>query len=174
MLLRSVAARAPALRSSVIAITRLSRASSSGTYTPPPSETRIRELHAEVAALHRVGSYEDAKARADECYALTLASFGAEHPASASAACNLALMHKHCGEVDDSAVLALSHALHTFAQGVLQVGGAGGCEIITKADVRRGLSSVGRPPASATQSSESPQPLRDALCSPVAEERTSS
>ena len=27
-------------------------------------------------------------------------STGAEHPASASAACNLALMHKHCGEVD--------------------------------------------------------------------------
>ena len=80
---------------------------------------------------------------------------------------------RHCGEVDDSAVLALSHALHTFAQGVLQVGGAGGCEIITKADVRRGLSSVGRPPAAATQSSESPPGLlRDALCSPVEEERT--
>ena len=53
-----------------------------------------------MAALHRAGSYEDAKTAADECYALSLSTFGAEHPASASAACNLALMHKHCGDVD--------------------------------------------------------------------------
>ena len=73
---------------------------SSAVYTPPPSEQRIRELQSTVAALHRAGSYEDAKTAADECYALSLSTFGAEHPASASAACNLALMHKHCGEVD--------------------------------------------------------------------------
>jgi len=76
------------------------RAQFSSVYTPPPSEQRIRELQSTVAALHRAGSYEDAKTAADECYALSLSTFGAEHPASASAACNLALMHKHCGEVD--------------------------------------------------------------------------
>ena len=34
--------------------------------TPPPSEQRIRELQSTVAALHRAGSYEDAKTAADE------------------------------------------------------------------------------------------------------------
>ena len=96
----AAAMRHSARRAAPLLARRAQFCSSSSVYTPPPSEQRIRELQSTVAALHRAGSYEDAKTAADECYALSLSTFGAEHPASASAACNLALMHKHCGEVD--------------------------------------------------------------------------
>ena len=95
-----------------------------------------------MAALHRAGSYEDAKTAADECYALSLSTFGAEHPASASAACNLALMHKHCGEVD--AAIGLYREAH--AQYEATVGATHASTATVASNLARCCCATRRPP----------------------------
>ena len=66
-----------------------------------------------MSELYRAGRYGDARDVGTECRHLVIECFGADHPASASAANNLALMHKSLGETQD-AVLLYSEALKTY------------------------------------------------------------
>ncbi|KAL1503532.1 hypothetical protein AB1Y20_012012 [Prymnesium parvum] len=77
----------------------------SGAHSPPEPPRRLHSLHAEVAALHRAARYAEARERATEAYHLARRHFGASHPAFASAANNLALMHKRLGEAEAAARL---------------------------------------------------------------------
>ena len=72
----------------------------SGVYSPPEEQKRIREMQGEMSTLYRAGRYGEARDLGNECHQLVLKFFGTEHPATASAANNLALMHKSLGETE--------------------------------------------------------------------------
>ena len=79
-----------------------SRLLCSGHYKPPPSVRRIGELNEEVRGLHLSGNYAAALTASQEAYELARGEFGTTHPAFASAANNLALLHKELGNVDQA------------------------------------------------------------------------
>lgn len=83
----------------------LRAASSSGSYVPPEAESRLRSMQQHIQQLHVSGSYSEARDIAEECRTLALGHFGPDHPVSASAVNNLALMHKLLGEKGRAAVL---------------------------------------------------------------------
>ena len=58
----------------------------------------MRDLQRRASELYRAGSYEEARDTCKECHELALAHFGADHPVTASATNNLALMYKSLGE----------------------------------------------------------------------------
>eukprot|EP00326_Haptolina_ericina_P013831 CAMPEP_0181228392 /NCGR_PEP_ID=MMETSP1096-20121128/33322_1 /TAXON_ID=156174 ORGANISM="Chrysochromulina ericina, Strain CCMP281" /NCGR_SAMPLE_ID=MMETSP1096 /ASSEMBLY_ACC=CAM_ASM_000453 /LENGTH=305 /DNA_ID=CAMNT_0023321911 /DNA_START=133 /DNA_END=1050 /DNA_ORIENTATION=+ len=87
--------------------------SASGDYAPPTSHGRIRELKQQMAELYRAGRYGDARDIGEECRSLVIECFGAEHPVSASAANDLALMHKSLGDTDEASAL-YAEALSTY------------------------------------------------------------
>ena len=82
---------------------------------------------------------------------------------------------RHCHEVDDSAVLALSHVAHSFVEGVCQL--SADREVIGKSDVARALCALGCPPAEAQSTARASPPapaperttalLREAFCEPA-------
>lgn len=89
----------------------------SGSYVPPAAEARLRELQAQMQRLHAAGSYEAARGLAEECRSLALGEFGPEHPVSASAVNNLALMHKSLGQTERATVL-YREALELYGRSV--------------------------------------------------------
>ena len=58
----------------------------------------MRDLQRRASELYRAGSYEEARDTCKECHELALSHFGADHPVTASATNNLALMYKSLGE----------------------------------------------------------------------------
>ena len=75
------------------------------TYTAPDAVRRLRELHEKVKVMHDESRHEEARSLSSEAYELARGEFGDAHPATASAANNLALMHKGCGDTDAAATL---------------------------------------------------------------------
>lgn len=78
------------------------QAATSGDYTPPEEHKRIGELQRQMRDMYREGRYGEARAAGTKCHALVVECFGTDHPATASVANNLALMHKSLGEMDDA------------------------------------------------------------------------
>ena len=74
---------------------------SSGVYSPPDAHALIGDLQRQMRDLYREGRYGDARDAGLECHTLARDSFGTDHPATASVANNLALMHKSLGEMDE-------------------------------------------------------------------------
>lgn len=112
-LLKNVALGSHILNCGVVRTAQRSLLSSSGTCTPPDAQLQIRALQEQMSELYRAGRYGDARDVAIECRNLVRKNFGPEHPASASAANNLALMHKTLGDLEDARHL-YDEALKTY------------------------------------------------------------
>ncbi|EOD08703.1 hypothetical protein EMIHUDRAFT_258178, partial [Emiliania huxleyi CCMP1516] len=75
------------------------------TYVPPATEARIRSLQQQIGKAHAAGKYDEARLAAAECRELARSLFGPDHPVSASAVNNLALVHRSLGERERATAL---------------------------------------------------------------------
>lgn len=65
-------------------------------------EERLRDLQAEIAFHHRMGQYDEALKVSQKLLENSVQHFGEQHPVTASAFNNAALMHKYLGNFEES------------------------------------------------------------------------